>query len=213
MSSRGDDARSDHGRRCLAALMPAGAFAVHQLRYMLAFGSRAGMELARQGHCVPALARAVDRATRASRRRVPAAGLDGRSAVRRSIPRYTLSFAALWMVCAPPAWWRCTSPRSSSRACSRPGIPAGLAGIFGYGGWWSIPAAFCVGLVLAAIFHGARLGARGGSRAQRGKTVAGDAGLRSAPHPPDVLLPRARAAGRGLVGTRASCLMRIPLSQ
>jgi hypothetical protein len=36
------------------------------------------------------------------------------------------------------------------------GHPAGLAGIFGYGGWWSVPAAVCVGLVLAAVFHGAR---------------------------------------------------------
>ena len=36
------------------------------------------------------------------------------------------------------------------------GHPGGLAGIFGYGGWWSIPAAVCVGLVLAAVFHGAR---------------------------------------------------------
>ena len=36
------------------------------------------------------------------------------------------------------------------------GHPAGLTGIFGYGGWWAIPAALCVGLVLAAVFHGAR---------------------------------------------------------
>ena len=36
------------------------------------------------------------------------------------------------------------------------GHPAGLAGIFAYGGWWSIPAAIAVGLVLAALFHGAR---------------------------------------------------------
>jgi hypothetical protein len=36
------------------------------------------------------------------------------------------------------------------------GHPAGLAGIFGFGGWWAIPAAACVGLVLAAVFHGAR---------------------------------------------------------
>ena len=36
------------------------------------------------------------------------------------------------------------------------GHPAGLVGIFGYGGWWSIPAAVGVGLVLAAAFHGAR---------------------------------------------------------
>ena len=36
------------------------------------------------------------------------------------------------------------------------GHPGGLAGIFAYGGWWSIPAAIAVGLVLAALFHGAR---------------------------------------------------------
>jgi hypothetical protein len=33
------------------------------------------------------------------------------------------------------------------------GHPAGLAGIFAYGGWWSIPAAIAVGLVLTASFH------------------------------------------------------------
>ena len=32
------------------ALVPAAALAVHQLRYMLAFGGHAGAELARQGH-------------------------------------------------------------------------------------------------------------------------------------------------------------------
>ena len=36
------------------------------------------------------------------------------------------------------------------------GHPTGLAGIFGYGGWWAIPAASAVGLVLAAVCHGAR---------------------------------------------------------
>jgi hypothetical protein len=33
-----------------AALMPAAAFAVHQLRFMLAFGGHAGIELQRSGH-------------------------------------------------------------------------------------------------------------------------------------------------------------------
>ena len=47
-------ARADHRAviRCLArsALVPAGALAVHQLRFLLAFGGGAGTELARQGH-------------------------------------------------------------------------------------------------------------------------------------------------------------------
>ncbi len=32
------------------------------------------------------------------------------------------------------------------------GHPAGLVGVFGYGGWWAIPVAICIGLVLAAVF-------------------------------------------------------------
>jgi hypothetical protein len=36
------------------------------------------------------------------------------------------------------------------------GHPAGLVGVFGYGGLWALPSAVCVGLVLAAVFHGAR---------------------------------------------------------
>ena len=36
------------------------------------------------------------------------------------------------------------------------GHPAGLLGVFGYGGWWAIPVSLCVGLALAAVFHGAR---------------------------------------------------------
>jgi len=35
------------------------------------------------------------------------------------------------------------------------GHPAGVAGVFGFGGLWSLPAAACVGLVLAAAFYGA----------------------------------------------------------
>ena len=34
--------------------------------------------------------------------------------------------------------------------------PGGLTGIFGFGGWWSVPAAAAVGFALAAVFYGAR---------------------------------------------------------
>jgi hypothetical protein len=44
-----------------AAVMPAGAFAVHQLRYVLAYGGAAGLELQRQGHFVSAFGGAVAR--------------------------------------------------------------------------------------------------------------------------------------------------------
>jgi hypothetical protein len=72
-----------------------------------------------------------------------------------SVPRYTLSFAALWLLCAACLVGIYTT-QEFLEGLFATGHPGGLAGIFGYGGWWSIPAALAVGLVLAATFHGAR---------------------------------------------------------
>ena len=133
--------------------MPAAAFAVHQLRYWLAFGSRAGVMLQRQGHsylhsvapwivlliAVSAgiLLRALGRA------------FGGRA----SVPRYTLSFTALWLLCSV-SLVAIYGSQEFLEGLFATGHPAGLVGIFGYGGWWAVPAALAVGLVLAAIFHG-----------------------------------------------------------
>ena len=138
-----------------AALMPAGAFAVHQLRYWLAFGSHAAVELQRQGHSylhsvVPWIVALL------------AAGLGtflvalGRAfGGHRSVPRYTLSVATMWLLCTASlvAIYVCQEFLEGLLATGHPG---GLAGIFGSGGWWAIPAAVAVGLVLTAAFHGAR---------------------------------------------------------
>ena len=72
-----------------------------------------------------------------------------------SLSRFSLSFTALWFVCtvALVAIYCCQEFLEGLFAT---GHPAGLVGIFGFGGWWAIPAAACVGLVLAAVFHGAR---------------------------------------------------------
>jgi hypothetical protein len=135
--------------------MPAAAFAVHQLRYWLAFHSLASAELARQGHSylhslvpwiVLLLAVAVGAFLRALGR-----AFGGQC----SLPRYTVSFVALWVICAAclVAIYVC---QEFLEGLFVTGHPGGLVGIFGYGGWWSIPAALGVGLVLAAAFHGAR---------------------------------------------------------
>jgi hypothetical protein len=138
-----------------AALMPAGAFAVHQLRYWLAYGNRAGVELAAQGHsylhsAVPwivlLIALAVGTFLLALGRALGGGG---------SLPRYTLSFAALWLLCAACLVAVYTT-QEFLEGLFATGHPGGLAGIFGYGGWWSIPAALAVALVLAAVFHSAR---------------------------------------------------------
>jgi hypothetical protein len=137
------------------ALMPAAAFAVHQLRYWLAFGGGAGAQLHAQGHAylhsvapwialllaisAGAFLRALGRAARGY----------------RSLPSYTVSFAGLWLVCAA-CLVGIYATQELMEGFLVTGHPGGLVGIFGYGGWWSVPAALAVALALAAVFHGAR---------------------------------------------------------
>jgi hypothetical protein len=135
--------------------MPPAAFAVHQLRYWLAFGGHAGLFLNRQGHLylhslAPWLAVAVAIAIGAFLQALGRA-LGG----QRSLPRYTLSFTAMWLICAA-ALVAIYASQELLEGVLATGHPAGLVGVFGYGGWWSVPAALAVGLVLAAAFHGAR---------------------------------------------------------
>lgn len=137
------------------ALTPAGAWAVHQLRYWLAFGPHAGAVLQAQGHSylrslAPWIALLVAASVGAFLRSLGRA-LGG----RRSLPRYTLSFTALWLLCTI-SLLAIYVGQEFLEGLFASAHPAGLAGIFGYGGWWAIPAAGGIGLVLAAAFHGAR---------------------------------------------------------
>jgi hypothetical protein len=134
------------------ALLPPAAFAVHQLRYLLAYGSAAGVELQRQGHSylhsivpwiVVLIALAVGLFLRA---------LGRAFAGQSSVPRYAGSFLLLWMLCAT-SLVAIYVGQELLEGFLATGHPAGLVGVFGYGGWWAVPAAVCVGLVLAAVFH------------------------------------------------------------
>jgi hypothetical protein len=134
--------------------MPAAAFAVHQLRYDLAYGSAAGAMLRRTGHSylhsvVPWIVLLVAVALGGF------LGALGRAvAGQRSPRRYTTSLLGLWLACAA-FLIAIFATQEFLEGLFATGHPSGLAGIFGYGGWWSIPAAICIGLVLAALFHGA----------------------------------------------------------
>jgi len=181
------------------ALMPAGAFAVHQLRYLLAFHGHAGAELARQGHAylhslVPWIVLGIALIFGAFLRSLGRA-FSGRC----SLPRYTVSFAALWLTCSAclVAIYFC---QELLEGLFTTGHPAGLAGVFGYGGWWSIPAAVSVGLVLAAAFHGAWWLLREVAQ-RRGQRIA-PARTRLAPAraPRDVLVPRLAPIADGWSG-------------
>jgi hypothetical protein len=137
------------------ALMPAAALLVHQLRYALAFGGHADVQLARQGHAylhslAPWIVALVAVALGAF-----LWALGRALAGQRTLPRYTLSLTGLWLACAF-ALVAIYVTQELLEGLLATGHPIGLAGVFGYGGWWAIPAALCVGLVLATIFHGAR---------------------------------------------------------
>jgi hypothetical protein len=136
-------------------LMPAGALAVHQLRYWLAFGGHAGAQLAAQGHSylhsvAPWIALLLALSLGAFLRSLGRA-LGG----ERSVARHSLSFVALWLLCGA-SLVLVFALQEFLEGLFASGHPGGVAGIFGYGGYWSVPAALAVGLVLAAVFHGAR---------------------------------------------------------
>ena len=143
--------------------MPAGAFAVHQLRYWLAFGSRAAAELQAQGHSylhsvVPWIVLLLALSIGAFLLSLGRA-FGGRS----SLSRHTLSFATLWLLCSAGLVAIYVS-QEFLEGLFATGHPGGLIGIFGYGGWWSIPAAIAVGLCPVGGVPRCAAGARGGRR-------------------------------------------------
>ena len=151
----GRDARTtSRGALGVVPLMPVAAFAVHQLRFYLAFGSGAGAELMRTGHSylhsvVPWVVLLIA---------LSAGGFVWRlgraCAGQRSLPRYTASLFGLWATCSACliALFVCQEFLEGLFATGHPG---GLAGIFGFGGWWSVPVSLAIGLVLATLAHGA----------------------------------------------------------
>jgi hypothetical protein len=191
--------RSSVTRLAPVALMPVAAFAVHQLRYWLAYGDRAGAMLERQGHAylhslVPWLILLL----------ALCAGMFLRALGRAfsgdcSLPRYTASFTALWVACSA-CLVAIYASQEVLEALLATGHPGGIAGVFGYGGGWAIPASLCVGLVIAAVLHGARWVLI--ATAERNPRHPAIRRLRSAPAraPRDVPVPRLTPVAAGWSG-------------
>jgi hypothetical protein len=195
----GADRRSAVRGLARAGVLPAAAIAVHQLRYLLAFGSTAGVELQRQGHSylhsvapwiVVALAWAAGAFLSALGR-----AMHGQT----SVPRYGISLVALWLICAA-SLVVIYSGQEFLEGLLATGHPAGLAGIFGYGGWWAIPSAVCVGLVLAALMHGARWVLREVAARRAAKPRPPSSPGRALPRPADVSVPRLAPLALGWCG-------------
>jgi hypothetical protein len=147
------------------ALLAAGALAVHQLRYLLAYGHGSHHELALQGHAYlailgPALVGALMlaavelavRMARAGRRPSKEPGLA-------AWPRlWALASACLLFIYVVQEWLE---------GQIQPGHPAGPAGIIGHGGWLAIALAAGAGLVVAFLLRGAGAAIERAARANR----------------------------------------------
>jgi hypothetical protein len=128
----------------LAGILALGAFALHQLRYLLAFGSDSSEELARQGHSymadwlpivgVFALSALIGTLIR---------GRYGARLARASLPRRAAIFAV--------ALFAIFSTQESLEGFFAAGHPGGAAAVLGSGGWLAIPLALALGF-LAALF-------------------------------------------------------------
>jgi hypothetical protein len=137
-----------------AGVLAPAAFAVHELRYLLAFGPSAGLELQRQGHsylhsAAPWIALVAAVAAGGFLRALGRA-FSGRT----SVSRLSISFATLWLACTG-CLVAIYVGQELLEGMLATGHPAGWIGVFGYGGWWAIPVAVCIGLVLAAVYHAA----------------------------------------------------------
>lgn len=126
-------------------LLPAAALLVHQLRYSLTYGSQASNELADTGHAylgtaVPwiVMLTAVGVGIFAVRRRV--------GAQRSFAQRWAGGFVALFAL---------FTLQETLEGLLATGHPGGLAGVFGHGGWWAVPVALVVALVLALLLRAA----------------------------------------------------------
>jgi hypothetical protein len=134
-------------------LFPAAAFAVHQLRYELAYGSRSSAVLSAQGHgyldsLAPWVVVLLALGLGSFLVRVAKAGAgEGDATPRRALATlWALSSVALVGVYSAQEWLE-----GSFEA----GHPGGLAGIFGHGGWWALPLAVAFGLVVALLLRAA----------------------------------------------------------
>jgi hypothetical protein len=176
--------------------MPAAAFAVHQLRYSLAYGTHAKAQLAAQGHTylhslVPwlvvtlavGLSTFIRRAARALR-----TGETG-AFTRRS-------WATLWAATAG-GLLAIYAVQESLETFFASGHPTGVGGVVGHGGWWAMPVAAVVSfLVVAALRLGRSIVRAAGLLAPRRYRFA------VAPHvvPHDLVLVPPRPLARSAAG-------------
>jgi uncharacterized membrane protein len=138
--------------RAAVLVVPAAALAVHQLRYTLAYGSRADAELAAQGHSylhslVPWIVLALGVALWSFLGRVVRAARTGETG-----PLSRASTATLWAT-TTAGLIAIYAVEEGLEELFAAGHPTGAAGIVGHGGWWAIPAAAAVSVLVVALLR------------------------------------------------------------
>jgi hypothetical protein len=146
--------RLPHGSGLL--LVPAAALAVHQIRYSLAYGSKANAQLATQGHSylhslAPWTVLALGIGATLFLRRVARALVSSDAGRPRG-----RSFAALWSL-SGVGLLAVYSVQETLESFLSSGHPGGVAGVFGHGGLWAVPASAAVGLVVALVLLAGRV--------------------------------------------------------
>jgi hypothetical protein len=192
-----------------AALMPAAVLAVHQLRFVLAFGGLSGEELEKEGHqylsarAAPialswALVVGLFFARLASARRDGVGEGDARSGATND-PSSWRGFLRLALLIAASllALYSC---QELLEGMLSNGHPEGFDGVFGDGGWWAVPLSLICGVAIAAALRGARAAIRW-VVSRRRRPTASHARQAPAPRPHHLALPRllplaGAAAGR-----------------
>jgi hypothetical protein len=168
--------------------MPAAVLTVHQLRYQLAFGSRADEKLASEGHQylgalapVAAMLLAIGVGLfLASLARAWRVGEEDGSApdARRSLP-------SIWLLAAL-SLLALYSGQEFLEGVLATGHPGGLAGIFGQGGFWAIPLSVLLGGLVAVVLRATEAAIRwAASRRRRNRRRPGRA--RSLQRPSDFI--------------------------
>jgi hypothetical protein len=159
-------------------LFPAAAFAVHQFRYELAYGSRSGAALSAQGHgyvnsLAPWVALLVALAFGTFLNRL------ARAAAGRAESPPRRAFGSLWGI-ASVSLLATYSLQEWLEGLFAAGHPGGIAGIFGHGGWWAIVLSLGFGLVVAALLRLASAVLEIALRAARARVAVPDAVARPA---------------------------------
>lgn len=144
-----------HGRPALraTAAVAVGAFALHQLRYTVGYGSAASEALTAHGHgyltvVTPLIALVVAVAAGQFLAQLARARGGGRNAPGAAC------LGRVWAAAAAILFSTYAGQELLEGALSA-GHPAGVAAVLGGGGWWALPLAAVVGLVVALILRGA----------------------------------------------------------